>query len=185
VNVRVLAATNRSLADLVREGSFREDLYYRIRVIHLQIPGLRQRREDIPLLVDHFVTKFNRLRNRQIAGVSHDVLTRLMEYDYPGNVRELENILEHAFVLCRSGLIEMHHLPPELRPPDFPLVHKSGGFNTLEAMEKTLITEALHRHKGNRKCTARDLGIDTSTLYRKIKSLKIEAPSSDGRTRGR
>jgi PAS domain S-box-containing protein len=185
VNVRVLAATNRSLADLVREGSFREDLYYRIRVIHLQIPGLRQRREDIPLLVDHFVTKFNRLRNRQIAGVSHDVLTRLMEYDYPGNVRELENILEHAFVLCRSGLIEMHHLPPELRPPDFPLVHKSGGFNTLEAMEKTLITEALHRHKGNRKRTARDLGIDTSTLYRKIKSLKIEAPSSDGRTRGR
>jgi PAS domain S-box-containing protein len=182
VNVRVLAATNRSLAELVREGTFREDLYYRIRVIHLQIPGLRQRREDIPLLVDHFVTKFNRLHNRQIAGVSHDVLTRLMEYDYPGNVRELENILEHAFVLCRSGLIEMHHLPPELRPPDFPMVQASSGFNTLEAMEKTLITEALYRHQGNRRRTARDLGIDTSTLYRKIKSLRIEAPSTDGRT---
>jgi transcriptional regulator with PAS, ATPase and Fis domain len=182
VNVRVLAATNRSLAELVREGIFREDLYYRIRVLHLQIPGLRQRREDIPLLVDHFVTKFNRLHNRQIAGVSHDVLSRLMEYDYPGNVRELENILEHAFVLCRSGLIEMHHLPPELRPPD--LVQKSGGFSTLEAMEKALIAEALSRHKGNRKRTARDLGIDTSTLYRKIKSLKIEAPSTDGRANG-
>jgi transcriptional regulator with PAS, ATPase and Fis domain len=185
VNVRVLAATNRSLAELVRDGTFREDLYYRIRVIHLQIPGLRQRREDIPLLVDHFVTKFNRLHNRQIAGVSHDVLTRLMEYDYPGNVRELENVLEHAFVLCRSGLIEMHHLPPELRPQDFPPGHKPGGCNTLEAMEKALITEALYRHQGNRKRTARDLGIDTSTLYRKIKSLKIEAPSSDGRTKGR
>jgi PAS domain S-box-containing protein len=185
VNVRVLAATNRSLAELVRGGTFREDLYYRIRVIHLQIPGLRQRREDIPLLVDHFVTKFNRLHNRQIAGVSHDVLTRLMEYDYPGNVRELENVLEHAFVLCRSGLIEMHHLPPELRPQDFPPGHKLGGCNTLEAMEKALITEALYRHQGNRKRTARDLGIDTSTLYRKIKSLKIEAPSTDGRTKGR
>jgi PAS domain S-box-containing protein len=183
VNVRILAATNRSLAELVREGKFREDLFYRIRVIHLQIPGLRQRREDIPLLVDHFVSKFNRLHNRQTAGVSHEVLTRLMEYDYPGNVRELENILEHAFVLCRSGLIEMHHLPPELRPPD--LVQKPGGFSTIEAMEKTLIAEALNRHKGNRKRTARDLGIDTSTLYRKIRSLNIEAPSTDGRTKER
>jgi DNA-binding NtrC family response regulator len=88
-------------------------------------------------------------------------------------------------VLCRSGLIEMHHLPPELRPPDFPLGQTPGGFNTLEAMEKILITEALYRHEGNRKSTARDLGIDTSTLYRKIKSLKIEAPSTDGRNKGR
>lgn len=185
VNVRVLAATNKNLTELVREGKFREDLYYRIRVLHLRIPGLRRRREDIPLLAEHFVTRFNRLHNRQIAGVSHEVLGRLMEYDYPGNVRELENVLEHAFVLCRGGLIEMHHLPPELRPADFAPGRTTDGFNTLEAMEKTQITKALHRHQGNRKRTARDLGIDASTLYRKIRSLGIEVPATDGRTGGR
>ncbi len=183
VNVRVLAATNRNLSQLVQEGNFREDLFYRIRVIHLQIPDLRQRREDIPLLINHFVAKLNRLYNRQVAGVSHDVLARLMEYDYPGNVRELQNILEHAFVLCRGGMIEMRCLPPELRPLDFPLPQQAGGCNTLEAMEKNLITEALYRHKGNRKRTAQHLGIDASTLYRKIKSLRIEPPSKDGRTK--
>ncbi|MEZ4599230.1 MAG: sigma 54-interacting transcriptional regulator [Syntrophotaleaceae bacterium] len=183
MNVRILAASNKSLSELVREGSFREDLFYRIRVIHLQIPALSRRREDIPLLVNHFINKFNRLQNRQIAGLSHEVLTRLMEYDYPGNVRELENILEHAFVLCRSGLIEMQHLPPEFRPKDFPQLPRTAGSNNLEAMEKALITEALYRHNGSRKRTARDLGIDTSTLYRKIRAHGIEAPSTDGRTR--
>ena len=111
-----MAATNRNLADLVKAGSFREDLYYRIRVIHLQLPTLRERREDIPLLVDHLVTKFNRLQGKDVAGVSDEVMARLMAYDFPGNVRELENIIEQAFVLCRGGLIEMSHLPPELRP---------------------------------------------------------------------
>ncbi len=116
VNVRIVAATNRNLADLVKAGLFREDLYYRIRVIHLQLPTLRERREDIPLLVDHLVTKLNRLQGKDIAGVSDGVMTRLMGHDFPGNVRELENIIEQAFVLCRGGLIEMNHLPPELRP---------------------------------------------------------------------
>ena len=116
VNVRVLAATNKDLAQLIREGKFRDDLFYRIRVIHLKIPALRERREDIPLLVDHLVAKFNRLQGKDIAGVSQDVLVRLMDHDYPGNVRELENIIEQAFVLCRGGLIELQHLPVELRP---------------------------------------------------------------------
>jgi len=182
VDVRVIAATNKKLAELVREGSFREDLYYRIRVIQLTLPSLSQRREDIPLLVEHLVAKFNRLQGKNIAGVSDNVLARLMEYDYPGNVRELENIIEQAFVLCRSALIEMAHLPPELRPPGASPV---GGPISLEAMERRLITEALERNQGNRKRTAHELGIDPSTLYRKIKALGLEPPAADGRYRRR
>ncbi len=185
VDVRVVAATNKDLVKLVRAGKFREDLFYRIRVVHLKLPSLRQRREDIPLLVDRLVSKFNRLQGKDIAGVSNEVLARLMEHDYPGNVRELENIIEQAFVLCRGGLIELHHLPPELRPTAGHPTGEHGGPATLEVMERLLIAEALRRHNGNRKQTARELGIDTSTLYRKLKSLGIETPPSDGRTRRR
>ena len=184
VDVRVVAATNKELSKLVHQGSFREDLFYRIRVVHLRLPGLRQRREDIPLLVNHLVSKFNRLQGKDIAGVSNEVLARLMDHDYPGNVRELENIIEQAFVLCRGGLIEVHHLPPELRPAG---AGGSGdlGAMSLAAMEKHLVAEALRRHKGNRKQAARDLGIDTSTLFRKIKALGIDTPDIDGRGRRR
>ena len=173
VDVRIVAATNRDLSLMVREGHFREDLYYRIRVISLKLPSLSQRREDIPLLVDHLLAKFNRLQNREIEGISQEVLAQLMEYEYPGNVRELENILEQAFVLCRGRLIELHHLPSELRPPS------AAGYGTsnpmsLRSMEKLLISEALRRHKGSRKKAADQLGIDPSTLYRKLKALEID-----------
>jgi DNA-binding NtrC family response regulator len=110
----LLAATNQDLKELVDAKKFREDLLYRIRVVQLKLPDLQQRRTDIPILVDHMVAKFNRLKDKDIAGVSEAVMLRLMAHDYPGNVRELENIIEHAFVLCHSGLIEMHHLPPEV-----------------------------------------------------------------------
>ena len=106
VDVRVITATNQSLATLVQRGEFRRDLYYRINVIRLALPRLRDRREDIPLLVEHFLSKFNQLQDKCVTGVSHDVLARLMAHDYPGNIRELENILEYAFVLCHDGLIE-------------------------------------------------------------------------------
>ncbi len=182
VDVRVVAATNKDLAALVRAGKFRDDLYYRIRVVHLKLPGLRQRREDIPLLVDHLVGKFNRLQGKDIAGVSDEVMARLMEHDYPGNVRELENIIEQAFVLCRGGLIEPGHLPPELRPSATASRDDSPPMS-LAAMERFLITETLRRRKGNRKDSARDLGIDASTLYRKIKALGIDLPEIDGRSR--
>ncbi|MFW5693144.1 MAG: sigma-54 interaction domain-containing protein [Thermoguttaceae bacterium] len=182
VDVRVVAATNKDLAALVRAGKFRDDLYYRIRVVHLKLPGLRQRREDIPLLVDHLVGKFNRLQGKDIAGVSDEVMARLMEHDYPGNVRELENIVEQAFVLCRGGLIEPGHLPPELRPPATAGRDDSPPMS-LAAMERFLITETLRRRNGNRKESARDLGIDASTLYRKIKALGIDLPEIDGRSR--
>jgi len=180
VNIRVVAATNKNLSGLVQSGSFREDLFYRVRVIHLKLPSLRERREDIPLLLDHFVGKFNRLQGKDIPGVSDEVLARLMEYDYLGNVRELENIIEQAFVLCRGELIQLHHLPPELRPSD----SERGDSHpaSLRAMEKLLITEALSRHRGNRRRAAADLGIDASTLYRKIKAFDIWPPGTDGRT---
>jgi PAS domain S-box-containing protein len=184
VNVRVVVATNRNLAKLVQSGRFRDDLYYRIRVIHLVLPALRQRREDIPLLTDHVVAKFNRLQGKDIAGVSVEAMARLLEHDFPGNVRELENIIEQAFVLCRGGIIELHHLPPELRAG----LHTSAeGLSpmSLRTMEKLLITEILQQRSGNRKLAARDLGVDVSTLYRKIKAFGIDVPDSDGRSRQR
>jgi PAS domain S-box-containing protein len=184
VNVRVVAATNRCLADLVREGRFREDLYYRIRVIHLQLPTLRQRREDIPLLLEHLVAKFNRLQGKDMAGVSDEVMARLMGYEFPGNVRELENIIEQAFVLCRSGLIGMSHLPAELRPLATLRTSEPESM-TLSSMERHLIAAALDRHNGNRRKAAKELGIDTSTLFRKIRACHIDTPSSDGRGRRR
>jgi PAS domain S-box-containing protein len=182
VDVRVVAATNRELANLVRDGKFRDDLYYRIRVIHLRLPDLRQRREDIPLLVDHLVAKFNRLQGKDIAGVSVEAMARLMDHDFPGNVRELENIVEQAFVLCRGGIIELHHLPPELRPAAAGPTDAVGPMS-LQAMEKLMITEILRRYQGDRRRASRDLGINPSTLYRKIKSLEIDVPESDGRRR--
>ena len=182
VDVRVLAATNKDLASLVRAATFRDDLYYRIRVIHLKLPGLQQRREDIPLLVSHLIAKFNHLQGKDIAGVSDEVMARLMEHDYPGNVRELENIVEQAFVLCRGGVIDLTHLPPELRPTTAVGRDESRPMS-LQAMERFLISETLQRRKGNRTATARDLGINVTTLYRKIKDLQIESPEIDGRGR--
>jgi two-component system nitrogen regulation response regulator GlnG len=182
VDVRVIAATHQDLAGLIQAGRFREDLYYRLHVIHLKLPPLKERREDIPLLVDHLVDKFNRLQGKQIAGLSQEALARLLEYDYPGNVRELENIIEQAFVLCRGGLIDVAHLPPEMRATDEG-PGKTLGPMSLEAMERRLILETLWRCSGNRKQAARELGIDVSSLYRKIRALQLEVPETDGRSR--
>ena len=112
VDVRVITATHQDLSKLVRDGVFREDLYYRINVFRLELPPLRDRREDIPLLVDHFVSRFNRLQNKAVAGASEEVMNIFMRYALPATARELENAIEHAFVLCKSGLIE---LPPVVR----------------------------------------------------------------------
>jgi PAS domain S-box-containing protein len=182
VDVHVVAATNKRLSDLVEKGTFREDLYYRIRVIHMVLPTLKERREDIPLLLDHFIAKFNRLMGKDIAGISLEAAARLMEYDFPGNIRELENIIEQAFVLCRGGMIEIHHLPPELRPAARGPEKELGSLN-LQALQRHFISETLRHFNGNRRRAARELGIDTSTLYRKIKALGIETPETDGRSR--
>jgi len=184
IDVRVIAATQRKLLKEVQAGRFRDDLYYRIRVVHLELPALKQRREDIPLLVDYLISKFNRLHGKDISGVSDHVMARLMEHDYPGNIRELENIIEQAFVLCRGGIIEMNHLPPELRPASGPGT-EAGQPMSLNAFEKLFIMKALERNNGNRKLTAKELGINVSTLFRKIKNLAIEPPGQDGRGRRR
>jgi len=181
-DVRVITATHRNLADLVKRGEFREDLYYRINVMRLPLPELRDRREDIPLLINHFIGRFNRIHNKDIAGVADDVLDLLMRYDYPGNARELENILEHAFVLCRGSLIKPRHLPPEVLDKVGPASVTVQPGTTLQAIEALHISDALRRNHGNRKAAAEELGIHPSTLLRKTRTLGIELPSQDGRS---
>ncbi len=179
-DVRVIAATNRDLAKLVRKGTFREDLFYRINVIRLKVPPLCDRREDIPLLVDRFISRFNSLQNKDVAGVSDETLAILMEHDYPGNVRELENIIEHAFVLCRGGLIEPSRLPSSVRGDAGPVPARGKNPRTLKALEVLHIEDALRRNDGNRTAAARELGINPSTLFRKIKALGIDLPPRAG-----
>ena len=182
VDVRVVAATNKNLSELVKAGTFRIDLFYRICVVQLTLPRLRDRRADIPALVDHMVAKFNRLKGKDLMGASEAVMERLMRHDYPGNVRELENIVEHAFALCREGVIGMRHLPPELRTDDAGQGRGRRADMTLQAMERSMIADALQRFGGNRKKTAEHLGIDYTTLYRKIQRHGIETPGRDGRS---
>jgi PAS domain S-box-containing protein len=182
-DVRIVAATHRDLEKLVEEGRFREDLYYRVKVVRLDLPPLRDRREDIPLLVEHFVERFNRMRERDIVGVSDEVMGMMMNHDFPGNARELENIIEHAFVLCTGSVIELPHLPPEFafRGSSGMPALRSGL--TLREIEKVMIADALRRHQGNRRAAADELGIHPSTLFRKIRDLDIDAPDRDGRHR--
>lgn len=171
-DVRIITATNKSLSQLVEEGSFRSDLFYRINVVKLSLPRLKERAEDIPLLIDHFIHRFNNIYNKNISSLSNDALTALLTYEYPGNIRELENIIEHAFVLCDSQTIELKHLPVSVRPPSQIDQSALQQSRTLKQMEKLMIEQALRRNNGNKKQAAKELGIDPSTLFRKIKSLK-------------
>jgi sigma-54 dependent transcriptional regulator, acetoin dehydrogenase operon transcriptional activator AcoR len=164
-DVRIVTATNRDLTQLVEDGSFRRDLYYRINVVKLTLPRLAERREDIPLLADHFIERFNRLRGKKILGLSHAALSLFMHHDWPGNVRELENAIEHAFILCPSGLIQPQHLPEHLRQ-EYPGMPHPGL--TLMEIEARALWEALERNNWRRLATARELGIDKNTLRRKI-----------------
>ena len=176
-NARIITATNRDLHKMVADGTFRQDLFYRINVINLEIPPLRERLEDVPLLVDHFITRFSALQNKDIEAISHDALDVLMNYDYPGNVRELENIIEHGCVLCPGGLIHVKHLPDSLRPTLDSFVRA----DTFEEMERQFIIFMLKKNKWHRLATARDMGIHKTTLFRKIKKLDIRLPDLDGR----
>lgn len=178
VNVRVVAATNKDLRDLVQRGAFREDLYYRVRVIHMRLPTLEQRREDVPLLVDHILHKLGRLKGQDAPHVTDAAAACLMRHDYPGNVRELENILEQAWVLSRGGTITPAHLPPEVRPISREPLAFSQAMS-LREMERRMIEQALLRSRGKRGQAARELGIDPSTLYRKIRALGLALPDAD------
>ena len=174
-NVRAITATNKSLSDLVKTGGFREDLFYRLNVVKIELPPLAKRREDIPLLIDNFIHKFNLRKGKIIIGVSETVMEFLMGYDFPGNIRELENIIEHAFVLCKDRIIEIKHLPSELtrglRERGIP--QRPAMSHPLKDAEAELIQRTLDKHHGNRVATAKELKLDRSTLWRKMKKYGI------------
>ncbi len=181
VNVRVIAATNKDLTRMVNKDSFRQDLFYRINVVQLKLPPLRSRMEDIPILIDHFIQNLNKIRGTAVNGISQTALGMLMAHDYPGNIRELENIVEHAFVLCSQGEILPHHLPQNIgNGKVLPDMDDLSDF-PLKAAEIKVIKTFLKKNNYDRKATARDLGIHKSTLFRKINKLGIRLPRIDGR----
>lgn len=174
-NARIIAATNKNLEERVRQGLFREDLFYRINVFKISLPPLRERMEDVPILIDHFIGQFNKLQNKSIEGVGGDAMSVLMAYPYPGNIRELANIIERAFILCKTGLIEKCHLPESLFTAHTPPPIENHA--SLQEMEAAYLIHALKKNGWNRLQTARQLGMHKSTLYRKIKCLGIVLPS--------
>ena len=165
VNVRIIAATNRDLEDMVARQTFRSDLYYRLNVVRLALPSLRERPEDIPLLAKHFVDRQNAQHGKDIQGLAPEVLQRLMRHGFPGNVRELENILEYAFILCPGGFIRLEHLPEALAPqaesaPPPPFC------GTLDEIKCRAVAATLVRNEGRVMAACRELGVSKDTLRR-------------------
>ncbi len=186
-NIRIVSATNKNLEDLVKKGLFRDDLYYRINVVKLVLPPLRNRKEDIPLLIDRFLNKFNKLGGKEIHGLSPEAMSSLMAYNFPGNVRELENIIEYATVVSQNSLVRIENLPENLlegldsknKTTTQKTSEKAFSF---EAVEKDFIRETLRKNNWNRKAAAAQMGIHPSTLWRRIKRLNLEIPKQDGRS---
>lgn len=175
-DVRVIASTNQNLEQLIRQGEFRQDLFYRLNVVRIEIPPLRERKEDIPLLVDHFRRHFNRKLKREVAGVAPDAMAVLMQHRWPGNVRELENCLERAFIVCHEPEIQVRHLPPEIREPvqqTLTAVAAEGGD------ERGRIINVLKQTDWNIAKSARLLGIARNTLYQKMKAMDISRDKDD------
>ncbi|MEW6601092.1 MAG: sigma 54-interacting transcriptional regulator [Nitrospirota bacterium] len=170
VDVRVVAASNQDLAAKVKAGEFREDLYYRLNVMRITLPPLKERRDDIPLLIDHFIKKFNNKFNKNITSVSTDVEKIFMEYPWPGNIRELEHALEHAFILCRQTAITVDHLPPELQSFE---VAESSPSGEGDIDDPQIILDALEKSGWNKTKAASLLGISRRSIYRKIKEYSI------------
>jgi len=181
-DVRIIVATNRDLTELTKNGTFREDLYYRINVVRIELPPLRRRKEDIPLLVEQLIAKYNRLHHATVRGISQETLSLLMAHDWPGNVRELENIIERAFIVCPDGMIEMSHLPDGMTSHDNRSSVPTALQDARSQMESQAIRTALERNGFNRLAAARELGMHKSTLFRKIKQLGITLPEKDGRS---
>ena len=198
VDVRIIAATNKDLRQMVRQGTFREDLYYRIHVIHIHIPPLRERLDDIPILAEHLIKKLNQKMKKQVIGITPQTLELLQRHDWPGNVRELENVLERAMHLAEGVWIEPHHLPDELQrktpsislskmppspattdrseePEAFPAITPDNHQTLLAHVEKQAILQALEQSGGNRSQAAQRLGISRATLYQKMKKHNIQS----------
>jgi PAS domain S-box-containing protein len=181
MDARIIVATNQDLTEKTRRGLFREDLYYRVNVVRVELPPLRRRMEDLPLLVDQMIERFNRLQRKSVEGIDAEALSLLMAHEWPGNIRELANVIERAFVLCSEGPIAIRHLPAEItghtgkneRPPDMRRAR--------DLLDARVIRSALQRNAFNRLAAARDLGIHKSTLFRRMKKLGLALPDRDGR----
>jgi len=179
-DVRIIAATNRNLQQLVQEGLFREDLFYRLNVVKILLPPLRERMEDVPMLAEHFIKQFSNQQGKDIVGISDEALSILMRYGFPGNIRELENIIEYSFILCHGGFIRPEHLPEPFAPKSQDSPH-SGPIPLhkplpLEEIEKQAIFQSLERNHWRRMNTCRELGISKDTLRRKIERYGLKNP---------
>jgi len=191
VDVRVITATNADLKDKVRRDLFREDLYFRLRVVDIILPPLRERREDIPLLSQHFLTIFDNRMKKGVTGFSDSVTELLLKHSWPGNIRELEHVIERAYVLCEGDTITTDHLPAEILVAEPPWSSRSepaitqppqaqSGLPDLTPEDETdRIIDALRRTAGNKAKAARLLGVDRSTLYRKISNYNIDLSDLD------
>jgi len=182
-DVRIIAATNRDITRLVKSERFRDDLYYRLNIVNIRLPKLSERREDVEMLAEHFIGALNQKRSHKINDISDEVREFLASYEFPGNIRELQNILEYSFIFCKSGTLMLEHLPPEIRnmangrtefaePAAAPPAGRSLE-SSLDSAEKTMIAETLLKFEGNRAKAARHLKIDYSTLWRKMKKYGL------------
>ncbi|MCK5146772.1 sigma-54-dependent Fis family transcriptional regulator [bacterium] len=184
VDVRMLAATNRILEDAIKDGEFREDLFYRLNVIPIHVPPLRERRDDIPLLVNHFMPKIAERNRKKIESVTPEAMKLLTGWNWPGNVRELENVLERAIILCNQNVIMPRDLPPSMHkqadtPKIEPVQDVAYVERTLDDLEKDMILKTLERYHWNQKKTSDILGISTTTLWRKLKGYGIDPRNRD------
>lgn len=177
VDIRIIAASNQEIQGMVRKGTFREDLFYRLNVVNILLPSLRERKKDIPLLIDYFIKKMNLKLNKSVSGIAQGCLERLIEYPWPGNVRELENIIEYSVNVCEDNrMIELYCLPDELKDERGREMKQSGITSdhvTLEELEKRYIENILTAYDGNKTVASQVLGIDRGTLYNKIKKYLI------------
>jgi two-component system response regulator PilR (NtrC family) len=176
VNVRFIASTNRNLQEYVGQGKFREDLFYRLNVVDIHLPSLKEREGDIPLLTDHFLDKYRKQMNKNIKGISNDAMRALMNHEWRGEIRELENVIERSVIFCNEDFINVKHLPAQFQsdtgPSDFT---PSGSLDeSVKRFEKEIITRALEANEFNKEKTADTLQVGLSTLYRKMKELDIQ-----------
>ncbi len=176
VDVRVIAATNADLALRVKEGRFREDLYYRLNVIEIKMPPLRERRDDIAVLIKHYMAIFAKEAGKNIKDIDYEAMQAMLAYDWPGNIRELGNTIERAVVLADSDTVTIHDLADKFRTLDLEGVPTSSLRQALDSYEREYIKRSLAEHKGNKETTAEALGVDLATLYRKLKKLRVDLP---------
>jgi transcriptional regulator with PAS, ATPase and Fis domain len=175
VDIRLIAATNSDLEEMVRENRFREDLFYRLNVIAIDLPPLRERLEDLPILVQYFINKYNNLNNKQVEGIEPEVLREMNRYQWRGNIRELENMIERAVVLSPDTILKLHHFPTlHLNKPSDSLVQSYEVGQTMDEIEKKAILKTLQFHDFDKSKTAMTLQIGLATLYRKLKQFGIE-----------